>query len=411
MTLSELKKSAASLHVERLTRQDGAVTASRINGCGPIKLYVGVCPTSRGSFEDQVRDIYRKLRELLQEQGARRHDVVTERVFFSDLEDQVETFRKIREEFYVGGDGASRCLPATTYLQQPPCEPGVLCELQLRVIFPVPGDGEEVEVRDLEGLPAPATGKVVSSRGYDHVYLQNLTGGRPGDGLDFTGQMEQAFDQAAAVLEQENLTFRDVIRTWIYVDEMERDYGDLNEVRTAFFKRQEVKRLPASTGIQGGVYPCGRGGSLDLYALRTDRSVQIQVMHAPTLNEAWSYGSSFSRGMTVTREDRTVAYISGTASIDDTGQVVHVGDIEGQVQRMLLNVEQLLAGSGAQVSDIVRATTYLKDSEDFEAFKRIYTERGFPLNIPHTICKAEVCRPDWLVEIEVTAIFAPLKNI
>jgi len=139
--------------------------------------------------------------------------------------------------------------------------------------------------------------------------------------------------------------------------------------------------------------------------------VQIQVMHAPTLNEAWSYGSSFSRGMTVTREDRTVAYVSGTASIDDTGQVVHVGDIEGQVQRMLLNVEQLLAGSGAQVSDIVRATTYLKDSEDFEAFKRIYTERGFPLNIPHTICKAEVCRPDWLVEIEVTAIFAPLKNI
>ena len=405
MTLSRLEECTAPLEVEHPTLQEGGVTASRINGCGPVKLYVCVSPRGEGGIVEQVREIYDRLHAFLGKQGAGRRDVVTERVFFSDLESQVEIFREIREEFYVGGDGRDPRRPATTYLQQPPCTPGVLCELQARVLVPV--EGEEMIVRDLEGLPPPAAGKMVSCRGYDHIYLHNLTGGEPGDGMEYAAQMEQVFDLAEQILEREGLTFRDVIRTWIYVDEMERDYADLNRVRTAFFERVGVRRLPASTGIQGGVYPLDRGGSLDLYALRTERPVKIEVMHAPTLNEAWSYGSSFSRGITVAREDRIVAYVSGTASIDTEGRVVHVGDIEGQVHRMLLNVEELLAGSGAGPEDIVRATTYLKRPGDAEAFKRIYAERGFPLDIPHTICHADVCRPDWLVEIEVAAIFSP----
>jgi enamine deaminase RidA (YjgF/YER057c/UK114 family) len=200
------------------------------------------------------------------------------------------------------------------------------------------------------------------------------------------------------------MTFHDVIRTWIYLAEMERDYDELNRVRNAFFERIGLTRRPASTGIRGGVYPLDRGGSMDLYALRTQRPIDKDLMHARTLNEAWEYGSAFARGMRVTREDRTVLYLSGTASIDTRGEVVHVGDIEGQVNRMLLNVEELLAGSGAGPDDVIRATTYLKHPEHFETFRRIYAERGFPTDLAHTICHADVCRPDWLVEIEVAAI-------
>lgn len=408
MTLTELRKQTISLQVERLAQQEDRVVVSRIDGCGAIELYVGVRPMARGDLADQVREIYQKLNELLREQGGGRKNVITEKVFFSDIEGQVETFRRIREEFYIGGNGNNPSLPATTYQHQPPCEAGVLCELQACVLIPV--EGEKMVVRDLEGFVAPAAGKVVSCRGYDHIYLHNLTGGSPGDGMDYAGQMEVVFDLAERILEQEDLTFKDVIRTWIYVDEMERDYSDLNRVRTAFFKRVGVERMPASTGIQGNVYPCDRGGSMDLYALRTERPVEVKVMHAPTLNEAWSYGSAFARGMTVTFEDRTVAYVSGTASIDTEGNVVHIGDIEGQVRRMLLNVEELLQGSDAQLSDIAWATTYLKHAEDYETFKRVLGEKDFPLDIPHTICNADVCRPDWLVEIEVMAIFPPRED-
>ena len=399
----ELKKQMIPLQVKRLEQQENSVAVSRIDGCRAIELYVGVRPANRGDLADQVREIYQKLNGLLREQGGGRKNVITEKVFFSNIGEQVETFRRIREEFYVGGNGTSPSLPATTYQHQPPCEKAVLCELQACVFIPVEAEG--MVVRDLEGLVVPAVGKVVSCRGYDHIYLHNLTGGTPGDGMDYAGQIEAVFDLAEKILEQEDLTFKDVIRTWIYVDEMKRDYDDLNRVRTAFFERVGVKRLPASTGVQGDVYPCDRGGSMDLYALRTERPVEVEMMHASTLNEAWSYGSAFARGMTVEREDRTVAYVSGTASIDTKGNVVHIGDIEGQVRRMLLNVEELLHGSAAQLSDIVQATTYLKHAEDCETFKRVLGEKDFPLDIPHTICKADICRPDWLVEIEVMAIF------
>jgi enamine deaminase RidA (YjgF/YER057c/UK114 family) len=383
----------------RRTSRDGGDTAwSRIDGRGATKIYVRIRPAAAGGFEDQVREIYRKLQALLWEEGAGPENVVSEKVFFRRLEAQVEAFRHVRDDFYAPW-GASR--PATTYLHQPPCGSGADLELQARVLFAAGPDA--MTVRDL-GLPEPAAGKIVSFRGYEHVYLHNLSGGVPRDGLSYRQQMERVFDGADRVLTRLGMSFQDVIRTWIYLVDMERDYADLNRARNAFFERIGLARIPASTGIQGGVYPCDRGGSMDLYAFRTERPVEVEQMHARTLNEAWDYGSSFARGMRVTREDRTVLYLSGTASVDTRGEVVHVGDIEGQVHRMLLNVEELLAGSGAGPSDVIRATTYLKYAEDFDTFRRVYAERGFPSDLPHTICHADVCRPDWLVEIEVAAI-------
>jgi enamine deaminase RidA (YjgF/YER057c/UK114 family) len=378
---------------------DSQVFASRIDGSGASKIYLCVRPDQGIDIESQVRNIYRKLGVFLSQQNALRSDVVSEKIFFSDLEAQVESLLPIRSQFYAeSGDST----PATTYLNQPSCESGVLCELQARVIFA--DNRDEMRVREIPGLPAPAAGKIVSYRGYDHVYVHNLTGGKSGDGFSYADQMESVFEQVQEVLEAQELTFHDVIRTWIYLRDMEKDYDDLNRVRNAYFERIGLDRIPASTGIQGGVFLVDRVGALDFYALRTQRPVTIDQMHAPTLNEAWSYGSAFARGMTVEREDRKVLYLSGTASIDTRGDVVHIGDIERQVNRMLVNVEQLLEGSGALPTDIVRATTYLKNAEDFEIFKRVFREKGFSENIPHTICHADVCRPDWLVEMEVAAI-------
>jgi enamine deaminase RidA (YjgF/YER057c/UK114 family) len=406
MTISGLKDCATTLQLEPGSGKEGRTAWSIIRGCDATTLYVCVRPVASDQQDRQIRELYDTLDGLLQELGAERRHVITEKVHFADIAAGVEALRAVRENYYTGGNGHAGSLPATTYIQQPPAEPGVLFELQALVMVPV--DGEELTVRDVQGLPAPASGKVVSSRGYDHVFMQNLTGGRVGDGLSYAEQTADMFQLAARALEQEQLTFRDVVRTWIYVDELERDYADLNRVRSAFFQQHGVERLPASTGIQGGVYPLDRGGLLDLYALRTERDVDIRLMHAGTLNEAWCYGSAFARGMAVTREDRTVLYVSGTASIDTTGTVVHVGDTAGQVERMLLNVRELLAGSGAAPADMVRATTYLKDAADYEVFKRVYAEQGFPLDVPHTICAADVCRPEWLVEIEVEAVI-PLK--
>jgi len=384
------------LRIRRFGRGNHPVQATQITGLGATKLYLCVHPLLPGGPAEQAGEIYRHLGEFLRELGAGPQDVITEKVFFSELEAQFEEFARQRRAFYAGGPE-----PATTYLGQPPCRPGALCELQARVIFA--NGADPLVVRPLHAELGQGAGRVVSYRDYDHYFLHNLTG----EGADFSAQAAAIFTRAAAALSQEELRFGDTIRTWIYLPHMERDYAALNQVRSAFFARQGVQRLPASTGIEGGVWPPGAQMALDLYTLRAARPPRIEVLRAATMNEAPAYGSAFSRGIAVTREDRKVVYVSGTASIDEAGRVIHGGDIAGQVHRMLSNVEQVLASAGAGLGDVVRATTYLKNAEDAGVLTRIYQQRGLPRDLPHTLCRAAVCRPEWLCEVEVAAILDP----
>src|ERR1035438_2541360 len=62
------------------------------------------------------------------------------------------------------------------------------------------------------------------------------------------------------------------------------------------------------------------------------------------LNEAYEYDrpSSFSRGMRIDLNGLAVLLISGTASIDENGETVHVGDFRAQCRRMFYNITGLL---------------------------------------------------------------------
>jgi enamine deaminase RidA (YjgF/YER057c/UK114 family) len=71
---------------------------------------------------------------------------------------------------------------------------------------------------------------------------------------------------------------------------------------------------------------------------------------------------------------------------------------------MLLNIQQLLAEQGAGFRHLVSAITYLKRAEDLPAMLEVCHRRGFPENIPNTFCVADVCRPEWLCEMEAIAV-------
>ena len=83
------------------------------------------------------------------------------------------------------------------------------------------------------------------------------------------------------------------------------------------------------------------------------------------LNEAFAYAkpSSFSRGMRIDLNGVTILLISGTASIDEHGVSVHVGDFRAQMRRTLVNITGLLESEGCTWKDIVRTTCYLSDIE------------------------------------------------
>ncbi len=144
--------------------------------------------------------------------------------------------------------------------------------------------------------------------------------------------------------------------------------------------------------------------------------VAKRAISAPAaLNEACAYGSSFSRGLRIDLKGLAILLISGTASIDDTGRSVHVGDLRAQCRRTYRNITALLAAEGATWKDIVRTTCYLRDIErDYAAFNEerteFFREQGLDPLPASTGIQAILCRPELLVEMEAIAMFIPTRE-
>ncbi len=129
------------------------------------------------------------------------------------------------------------------------------------------------------------------------------------------------------------------------------------------------------------------------------------------LNEAYEYPkpSSFSRGLRIDLGSVAILLISGTASIDENGQSVHIGDFRAQLRRTYENITGLLAAEGATWKDILRTSCYLRDIErDYAAFNEgrteFFHEQGLDPLPASTGIQAILCRPELLIEIEAIAI-------
>jgi enamine deaminase RidA (YjgF/YER057c/UK114 family) len=130
------------------------------------------------------------------------------------------------------------------------------------------------------------------------------------------------------------------------------------------------------------------------------------------LNEAFAYEkpSSFSRGMRIDIGNVVILLISGTASIDEAGNTVHVGDFRAQCRRTYQNITGLLESEGASWHDIVRTSCYLRDIDrDYAEFNeertKFFAEQGLDPLPASTGIEAKLCRPDLLVEMEAIAMF------
>jgi 2-iminobutanoate/2-iminopropanoate deaminase len=152
------------------------------------------------------------------------------------------------------------------------------------------------------------------------------------------------------------------------------------------------------------------------------------VAHAPVqkravtnhevLNEAYTYAkpSYFSRGMRIDLGGLIILLISGTASIDEHGKTVHVGDFRAQTRRTLRNITGLLESEGATWRDVVRTSCYLRDIDrDYATFNEertaFYTEQGLNPLPASTGIEAKLCRPELLVEMEAIAMFRTDKDV
>lgn len=196
------------------------------------------------------------------------------------------------------------------------------------------------------------------------------------------------------------------MRTWFMVHDVDRNYRGVVEGRNEEFDRRGLTRdthFISSTGIGGS--PVTGNDVVAFNAVCDTRLMPGQMGYlygSSHLNPTSEYGVAFERGTTVDYRDRRKVYISGTASIDNKGAIVHPGDIVGQTRRMIENIGVLLKEAGCGFEDVAQLLVYLRDPADAAVVNSIYDEM-MP-EVPRVILLAPVCRPGWLVETECMAI-------
>jgi enamine deaminase RidA (YjgF/YER057c/UK114 family) len=102
-------------------------------------------------------------------------------------------------------------------------------------------------------------------------------------------------------------------------------------------------------------------------------------------------------------------YLRGQIGQDlDTSRNVGIGDVEAQAEQAMRNVDTLLREAGGELADIVKVVIYLVDPRYREAVYRVigkWLKGVHPVSTG--IVVSALARPEWLVEIDITAVRAP----
>ena len=334
-------------------------------------------------------------------------DVGEIEALFRDLEARVETAhgQVIQEKIFVSRAGADAVVAARevidseippTMVVAEPCAGGALAGVQ--ILAAICGHCETV----LDG--SEPVGRIWSREGLKMLALAGVHG-TPGEPVP--DQLAAMFARAGDLVAAQGFEFQQVARTWIYVEPLLEFYADLNQSRDRFFRScgllgPHSHPPPASTGIQGG-HPGGAACQMDVVALSGDSRLSVDPMRTSHQCEAYDYGSAFSRGVTVQVGADRLLYASGTASIDVQGRTAHVGDSEGQSRETFAAVETLLGHQGASLADAVTGVLFFKENQGLRAWESL-RRRGLVPDLPSIAVYADVCRPDLLVELELTAV-------
>jgi aminoacrylate peracid reductase len=98
-----------------------------------------------------------------------------------------------------------------------------------------------------------------------------------------------------------------------------------------------------------------------------------------------------------------VVYVSGVLAMDKDGKTVGEGDAAKQTRQVLENIKGVLEAAGCTMRDVVFNAIFLKDMSDYGSMNNVYREY-FPVEPPARYCiRADLVKPEFLVEIASTA--------
>jgi len=325
----------------------------------------------------------------------------------------------IEYQYLAGADSVTELLDAfDTFLSEHPGWKVVfkrffLSDVSQKVSFPQergavsyiiqpPLDGSRVAVwaymvRGANDIICSDACTQVSEDGVVHLWHSGLVG----EGSDSAVQTDRILCRYDSMLREEGMSIADnCVRTWFFCHDIDNNYSGLVQARREKFMAiglTSASHYIASAGIEGTPVSQDRLVQMDAYAIKGN--IRQQYLYAPThMNPTYEYGVTFERAVLLDLPGRQCCLVSGTASIDNKGSVLHVGDVSAQTARMLENISVLLSEADMSWSDVTMALVYLRNASDYPVVAQMLSDR-LP-GIPHLIFEAPVCRPEWLIEME-----------
>jgi len=339
---------------------------------------------------------YTQIAEALSARGI---VVVHERIFGSlSMEHEVISAR--RQAFTSFGISPEN--PVTYIEGRPPWGKG----LAGVVIHAVKAD-EAWTIMD-SGVPC---GRGWRLNGVTHLVLQNTQAFNinPTYHTSKSLQARLMLEHAERILRENGASYKDVVRTWLYISDILAWYAGFNKVRNEKYGEFGIMPgpgdrdllLPASTGIEGKS-PSGAACAMDLIAVLNSENCTRKLSN-PSQLDAFRYGSAFARASVVRNGSTALIEVSGTAAIDEHGVSLYPGDIRAQIDCTLDKVAALLKQEDTGLKDICSATVFVKRPEFAEIFYEMAAARGLG-DFPCVCVVADICREELLFEIDAEAI-------
>lgn len=102
----------------------------------------------------------------------------------------------------------------------------------------------------------------------------------------------------------------------------------------------------------------------------------------------------------------TMVFVRGQIGQNlDTSENVGIGDVTAQAEQAMTNIDMLLKEAGSELAHITKIVIYIIDPRYREAVYRVvgkWLKGVYPVSTG--IVVSALARPEWLVEIDVTAV-------
>lgn len=237
---------------------------------------------------------------------------------------------------------------------------------------------------------------------------QVLFGAVVADGLDVEAAARRSYEAIVQAARGEGFPF--LLRAWNHVRDINAGAGDAEEYKRFCAGRHEAL---TAAGLQKHEFPSASAvgmsdGRLAVYFIAS-RGAGRQIEN-PRQVSAYEYprqygrrSPSFARATAARFDGHEIAFISGTASVVGH-ETRHPGDSAAQLEETIVNLEHIIAESGATAEGVRALKVYVRRGAATAAIEPRLAA-AFP-SASMIFLESDICRHDLLLEIEAIALVA-----